>query len=145
MVRGTVVTGIGLDLGPLVVRNAPAMKEDARAGPLRRHGQMNRPADPVDQPPELSGRAVTQHGAGAAREHGGNPARQCRLERPQPIHTSMERLQPPGLKPVLDIRFRQPELNQLRPANDTVLPARHLENRHIQTTRGVFPLIINGN
>jgi hypothetical protein len=57
----------------------------------------------------------------------------------------MEHLQPPGLQPVLDIRFGQPELNQLRPGNDTVLPARQLENRPIQTTRGAFPLIINGN
>jgi hypothetical protein len=57
----------------------------------------------------------------------------------------VEHLKPPSLQPVLDIRLREPELNELRPAKDAVLPARHLENRPIQTTRGAFPLIINGN
>jgi hypothetical protein len=108
-------------------------------------GEVNRRCKTADQAPELRGRAMTQDGPGPGSEHGSHPARQVRLERPEPIDTSVKEVEPLDSQPVLDVRVRQAKSEQLRPGNYAVLPACKLENRPVLTARVAFPVTIAVN
>jgi hypothetical protein len=56
--------------------------------------EVDRRREAADQTPELRSRAVAQGGAGSGVQNGGHPVRELRLERPDPVDASMDRVEP---------------------------------------------------